>query len=409
MVTSTRKVKKARKQQEEEEGNAILDMEQTRTDLEFGLENPFGVFTSLNVRLGINDYEHKELEPSGAAGSVFENDAWELRTELVYELDNWTGAFGVQHTDREFSAIGEEAFVPPVDSQDTGVFWVFERPLGDIDLEAGVRLGRVEHSPQSGSDVDFTTYAASLGFVVPLSPGLELGIVADLSSRAPVAEELFSDGPHLVTNAFEIGDPDLDSERAANLSATLRYTGENWRAAVTAYATRFSDFIYEAATGGEEDDLPIFQFQQDDARFLGLDAEVSATVARWDGGTLSVRGLLDVVDAELDIRGNDNVPRIPPLRYGAGLELNLGRISASLDYLRVTKQDDVAPQELETDAYNDLRAYLGADVPLGDGTLQLFLSGRNLTDDEQRRHTSFIKDFAPAPGRSVEAGLRVLF
>ena len=189
----------------------------------------------------------------------------------------------------------------------------------------------------------------------------------------------------------------------------MNYDTDRISAAATIYYNKFNDFIYEQGTGAIEDDLPVFQFQQDNARFIGLDAEVSAQVASWEDGELSVRALLDFVDAEVSGSGNDNLPRIPPLRYGAGVEARFGLVSASVDYIRSTKQDDVADQELVTDAYNDLRAYLGVQIPFEDASVEAFLVGRNLTDDDQRAHTSFIKDFAPAPGRTIEAGLRVVF
>ena len=395
---------------EDEDGTPTLDMQQARTDVELGLTDPFGPFAGLNVRFGINDYEHVEIEPNGEVASTFTNDAWEFRTELVYDDGElWSGAIGLQHSARDFSAIGEEAFVPPVDTIDTGVFWVSERSFSGFDLEAGVRVGRVRHEPQSGADVDITTYSGSLGFIYPLSDEWQLGVIGDYSSRAPVAEELFSDGPHLVTNAFEVGDPTLDSERAANLAATLKYYGNTWQGSVTTYITSFADFIYEQATGVEADALPVYQFRQDDARFIGVDAEISAQLSEWVGGSLNVRLMTDFVNAELDVNGNDNVPRIPPFRYGLGIDLASGTLTASLDYIRVAEQDNVADQELISDGYDDLRAYIGAEIPIGEGSIELFAVGKNLTDDEQRRHTSFIKDLAPAPGRTVELGARLLF
>ena len=391
------------------EGTPTLELEQTRFDVELGIKDPIGSFNLLNVRFGRNDYEHVEVEPSGEIGSTFANEAWELRIEGVYELEDWTGAAGVQHTDRAFSAIGEEAFTPPVDTVDTGFFWVGQRAFPDFDLETGLRLGRVEHDPSVGSSADFTTYAGSVGIVLNATEAVELGIVADVSSRAPVSEELYSNGPHLVTNAFEIGDPDLDEERAASIAASLRLDRERWWLKTTVYYTQFADFIYEAATGDEEDGLPVFRFRQDDARFIGLDLEAGAILKEFDNGSLEVRGILDVVDAELDVRGDDDLPRIPPMRYGVGLEFTVGRLTASIDYFRVAEQDDVGPLELTTDRYEDLRAYVNYRIPLGEQTFTIFFSGRNLTDDEQRYHTSFIKDLAPAPGRSIESGVRLEF
>ena len=122
-----------------------------------------------------------------------------------------------------------------------------------------------------------------------------------------------------------------------------------------------------------------------------------------------MRGLVDFVNADLDVSGNDNLPRIPPLRYGTGLSISSGILSASVDFVRYTEQDNVALLEQISEAYNDLSAYVGVDIPLAENSLSLFLSGKNLTDSEQRNHTSFIKEFAPAPGRTVEAGIRLTF
>ena len=258
----------------EEEGNPSLSLQQTRTDFELNVIDPFAAFSSLNIRVGHNDYEHREIEPNGEVATLFTNKAWEMRAELLYENDTWKSVLGLQHTNREFSATGEEAFVPPVDTIDSGIFWVIEKSYQNFDLEGGLRVGQVEHDPQNMAKERFTTYAGSIGLVMPLSETLELGVLADYSSRSPVAEELFSNGPHLVTNAFELGNPDLDNERAANITASLRFTGTRIQGSLTTYITQFDNFIFEQANGAMEDGLPVFQFQQDDALFIGAEAEL---------------------------------------------------------------------------------------------------------------------------------------
>jgi iron complex outermembrane receptor protein len=133
-------------------------------------------------------------------------------------------------------------------------------------------------------------------------------------------------------------------------------------------------------------------------------------VATWTRGALELRALFDTVAAELDVAGNDQIPRLPPTRYGVGASADHGILRATVDFLWISEQDDVADFELPTDAYGDLRAFVGADLPFGAATtLTLFVQGRNLTDDEQRQHASFIKDLAPMPGRTVEAGIRARF
>jgi iron complex outermembrane recepter protein len=397
--------------EEDDEDNPRVDLKQTRIDLEAGLRNPFAGFEALNVRIGFNDYEHQEIEPDGEVATLFENDAWEARVELVHEtFAGWNGSFGIQYTDRDFSAEGEEAFIAPVQTRAVGAFWVGERQYANFELEAGLRLETVDVDSSTEGSSDFTAYAASLGVVVPLADGWSLGLLTDYSQRAPVAEELYSDGPHLATQTFEIGNADLDVERGFNLSANLRYVSDDWLFNSTLYYKRFWDFIYLSPTGEEDDDLPVFVYEQDGADFVGFDAEVRRTVATWNQGRLEVSAMFDTVSASLDIAGNDNVPRLPPTRYGVGLAGSWGNVRASIDHLWVEEQDDVAEFELPTERYRDLRALVAADFGLGgDANLNLFVQGRNLTNQEQRQHTSFIKDYAPMPGRTVEAGLRVSF
>ena len=394
----------------EEEGTPFIDLKQTRVDLEAALVDPLPGFENLNVRLGVNDYEHLEVEPSGEIGTAFESEAWEARAELTHgPAAGWNGAVGLQVSDRSFSVVGEEAFTPAVDTRSLGVFWVGERSFPSFELEAGARLEGVEHEPATGAGRDFNTFSASLGAIFPLDAAWTATVLADYSSRAPVGEELFSDGPHLATRSFEIGDAGLQEEKALNFSATLRGGGPGWSLAATFYHTSFSDFIYPYATGEEMEELVVRRFAQDDATFTGLDLEASLGLMEWAGGSLGVRGFFDAVSAELDISGNDNLPNIPPRRAGIGLELSWGAFSANLDYARVSDQDDVADHELSTDGYDDLRAYLSYEIERGGTVTRVFARGRNLTGAEQRKHTSIVKDLAPEPDRMIEAGVRFRF
>ena len=393
-----------------EEGTAFADLKQTRIDIEAALIDPLPGFDNLNVRLGINDYEHQEVEGSGEVGTAFENDAWEARAELTHrDWSGWSGAVGAQYGDRKFSVVGEEAFTPPVDTRSFGLFWVGERSFSSFQVETGARYDRVKHKPATGGSDSFSGVSASLGAIVPLGDTWQARFLADYSTRAPVGEELYSDGPHLATNSFEIGNADLDEEKAINLSASLDAEGDRWSVHGNVYYIEFNDFIFQRATGEEEDGLIVRQFSQTDATFIGLDLEVAATVAVWDAGRLEVSAFYDIVSAELDVSGNDNLPRIPPQRAGLGLELDWGNLDVNVDYTRAFKQDDVADFELATDAYDDLRAYVGWGHDWGDTSLTVFVQGRNLTDDEQRLHTSIVKDVVPQPGRTIEAGLRVAF
>ena len=392
---------------EGEEAPPILDLEQTRIDLEAGLEAPMANITSINFRVGINDYEHTEFE-EGAAGTTFKTESVETRIELVHEpLWGITGAAGIQISAREYSALGEEAFVQPVDTDSIGIFYVGQRNFGGLSVEGGLRFEDVEHDPTTARKQSFDIAAASVGFIYPLSDEWTLTGQFDHSDRAPIAEELYSNGPHLATQSFELGDESLDEEVATNISLGLSYQSETLDVSLSIYESQFDDFIYQSNTGLEEDELPLLQWTQSDATFDGFEIEADWLARSWTDGSLSLNAMYEMTNAELDRGVQRDLPRVPPERWRLRATLTHGDFTARLSYTDVDDQDDVAPNELETEGYEDLRLYLGYNIEYEGSQIEIFLTGRNLTDDEQRYHTSFIKDFAPEPGRTVEAGIRV--
>ena len=391
----------------EEEMPPILDLKQTRIDVEGGLEAPLPGIRNVNVRMGYNDYEHTEVEGE-EGGTQFKTEAWEARLEATHHaVLGFEGAAGLQISNRKFSALGEEAFVPPVDTQSLGLFWVGQKSLGDISLETGLRYEKVEHDPSEGRARDFNLGSASLGMIILLADSWTLSGQVDYSNRAPIAEELYSNGPHLATQTFEIGDASLDEETAKNISANLRYSSNRVNFALGAFSTDFDNFIYEANTGLEEDELPVLQWSQGDAKIIGMEAEASWTAITWSEGTLTLSAAYDLVEARLDEGSNRNLPRIPPQRWTLTGNFTQGPFQAEASWRTVSSQSDVAANELSTESYDDLRLYVSYAMDFGSTNVDLFVNGLNLTDEEQRLHTSFIAQMAPRAGRTIEAGFRI--
>ena len=393
----------------------FLDLEQTRFDVEGQLNNPFSGINSVNFRLGANDYEHAEIIPDEGVVTLFENDAVEARLLFNHQaISGFTGAFGLQFNDRDFSAVGDEAFISPTQTDDIGIFWAVERSYSNFGLELGLRFDDVDYdSSIAGQDRSFSTSSASVGLILPITDSFTFDVLFDFSSRAPSIEELFSNGPHLATGTFEIGDPNLDEEEGFSFTLTANYHTSIFDFSASVYQTEFNDFIYEVANGeiNEEFDLPVFLFLQEDASVVGFDAKADITLSSTGNSDLKLSALFDTVDAELDQTqlGNLNIPRIPATRYGLGLAWASDAWNANVKYLRVEDQNDTTEFELPTDSYDDLSIFINRGINLQGTDLELFLHGRNLTDDEQRNHTSIVKDIAPAPGRTFEVGVRLNF
>jgi iron complex outermembrane receptor protein len=393
------------------EAPARIDLRQRRVDLRGGWDELKGPIEGVNVRLGVNDYEHVELEGE-EVGTRFTNDARELRLELLHRAaGRWRGAFGVQLGDREFAAIGDEAFVPPVDTTTTALFLVEDLELQEWQLSLGGRFETLEHRPANGSPVfDDDATSLSFGGVRPFGAGYSFVATLALSERLPVAEELYSDGPHLATGVVQIGDSSLGSETAQHVDVGLR--GEHGRLSwgVTAFHTSYDDFIYLADTGGVDpvDELPIFAYTQADADFDGVEAEVLVQLLAEGETEVDMRLFADYVRGELAT--GEPLPRLPPLRYGARFEYHSARLLVGLEATRYDDQDDIAAFESETAGY----MLLNADVRWRFGSesraeYELFATATNLGDEEARKHTSFVKDVAPLPGRNYTIGLRSRF
>lgn len=398
----------------EEEETVRIDLRQDRFETRGGWRD-LGLVEELSWRLTRSRYEHTELE-ADAVGTVFGNLGTEARLEAVQkELAGWRGVVGVQAGEREFEAIGDEAFVPPSTTRDLGLFALQEREWDVWRVELGARHERVDVDPEAAAGggtaapaVDFaaTSFSASARWQV--ADGVDLSLSLDRAQRAPTAEELFSDGAHVATQSFEHGDPTLDVETANGVEFGVHVVRGRVDARASVYRTRFADFIHLADTGIEIDHLPLRQWTQADATFTGWEAEAIVTLLDDEPhGLWSLRVFADSVNAFLDAGGR--LPRIAPARAGAELDWERGPWRAHLAATRVADQDDVAIDESPTDGYTRVDAGVAWRHDGDDVSTELFLDARNLTDEEMRSHTSFLKDVAPLPGRGVAFGVRLAF
>lgn len=392
-----------------------LDVKQDRADLRAEVDTGSGFIERLRFRAGAADYEHNEVEDTGEIATTFLNESLEARLELVQaERSGWKGAFGGQLFIRDFDVFGEEKFVPKNETQQFGVFTLQTFDFGAIRAEVG---GRYEHtSVEAREDEDlgnpdirrtFDALSGSIGASVRVGSLGRLGLNATHSERAPAAEELFANGPHAGTQAFEVGNPLFRKEKSNGLEATLKGSGDGYSFGLAAYYTRFDNFIYENDTVEVEDDLPVFQFLQSDAEFYGFEAEASARLARFGQTAIVVDGVADYTRATvLDV---GPVPRIPPLRLLGGVEAQTRLFQARAEVEHVFEQDRTTAFETPTDDFTLVSASV-AFRPFGrTNPTSLTLSANNLFDVDARRHASFLKDFAPLAGRDFRLTARVSF
>lgn len=438
----------------EEEVGVVSDLKQDRWQLlsELSLELPW--LRGLNTRIGYTDYEHAEIE-DGSVGTVFSNETLQARIDLLLqEVDGWLGAVSVEAKRSDFEAIGEEAFTPPSRTDSYALALMQEKHFGDFLWQLGARVEKVileadpiafghdEHDMLHFDELDFTPYSASAGVVWNFSDEYNAALSLTHAQRAPSASELFSYGPHIGTGNFEVGalfwlhDGDhphfhegnkVKEEVSNNIDLSLRKRSGNVGWVVNLFYNQVDNFYYERNTGytnedieghshddeGDHDEhdeheheheaLPVYLFEQADATLYGLEAQLAWQLsAPW---SLTLWG--DSIRGKLDDGGN--LPRIPPVRLGGQLRYQHNGWEAEVDVSHYFEQDEVAELETSTDAYTLVNAEFAYNFSVSHTDLTVYLKGSNLTDEEARVHSSFLKDQAPLPGRGFSVGFRGRF
>ncbi len=392
----------------EEEEIVTIDLRQYRADFRGELALGDGFFKALNTRVGFSDYTHTEFE-GDEVGTVFDVQGIEARAVLEQNRrDGWGGSVGVQYYFRDFDAFGAEAYVPKNRTDQFAVFALQEIDFDPLQLELAGRYETTDiESPVAGFERSFDTFSGAIGLAYETESELRFGITGSRAERAPSAEELLSNGPHIATQAFEIGDPTLSTESAWGVEAFMRGNVGRGSVSIAVFHNWFDDYIYLVDTGMEEDDLPVFQYLQDDATYFGIEGQLTYPLIEGGPFTLlaDIRG--DYIKAELD--DGSALPRIPPLRLSGALEAQTDQFDARAELEWFDSQNDVAIFETPTDGFTRVNASIAWRPLKGNDNVTVLAQVDNIFDTEGRRHASFTKEFVPLAGRNFKLSVRTSF
>jgi iron complex outermembrane recepter protein len=436
----------------EVEENVFIDLEQTRWDAKGALNEPLPGFTRATLRMSYSDYTHAERDVGGGhdeeehgeeehdhehehgadgAHTIFDVEAWNTRLEMEHRrVAGWRGALGFQFENKSLSAVGEEAYIPDGDTRSWALFALEEKETGPLTWTLGARVERneidvdelledhghdeehhdeheEEHEGEGPLRRSFTTISGSAGVLWRIDERWQTSLNYAYAERAPSQGDLYANGPHAATFTFERGDVGLEEEVTNGLDFIVHRHGEEFDLEASLFYNAIDDFIYLDETGEERDGLPFRQTRQQDATFYGGELTAVWHLPPSAAGHFDLRAGYDWVRAELD--SGENLPRISPARYTAGVDWHRGDLRASLDYQHVTAADDLAPNEEPTDSYDMLDINASYFFDLGGAELEVFAKLSNLLDEEARVHTSYLKNFAPLPGRNFGFGLRGRF
>ncbi|WP_151753632.1 zinc piracy TonB-dependent receptor ZnuD [Acinetobacter soli] len=396
--------------QEQDGAAAWINLKEKRYDFKTELNDPFAGFSKLAAQATYTDYQHQEMD-----GDEPDTTFISKGTDARITLDNmawagWTGQFGTQYTQQKLTINGDEALMDPTVTKRYSVFGMQEKQVDQLHFQVS---SRIDHQTIDidGNDVDVgaknytdTAYSLAGSTDWAFKPNYKLSLTGSHQERLPLAQELYSNGAHMATNTYELGNDDLQKEKSNNLELGLHFDNDQGlKYNLSAFQSWYNNFIY-ANTLDRFQDFRLIQYDQTDARFYGVDGDVSYQLSpRYNVGVFG-----DYVRGKLDDAGN--APRIPGGRLGTRIKADFGQgYSGTAEYYHVFGQDDLANYETEGKSYNMLNLGLAYDGQINTKTgYQLYAKANNLLDSKVYLHESFLSD-VPQIGRNFTMGINFNF
>jgi iron complex outermembrane recepter protein len=414
------------------EDGAYIDMDVDKYDFKMERKDIATDIDNFKFAFSYSDYYHKEVEPAGDIGTDFVDKQFDGKVEFAHSLFNTPGIVGVDVGQGRFSKTAGAPLIANNQNKDVAIYLLEEFNFNDHKVSVGFRQGYTKYDGNSFTSDDgcsndtctgtelstsfdqsketFNTTNASIGTVFNLSSNWSLAVNLNHTQRAPSMNELYTYGEHHATETVEQGDRNLAKEKSNGIDTTIAWQDGNTQLSVSPFYTYFTDYIALIDSGttqfhdeeGEVEELSVFQYKSVPAEFFGLEfqgikklnANYSADI--WGDYIRAIN------------KDGGNMPRIPAMRLGSGLDYQWNRLNAGADIIYVFEQDTLAAYELKTGDYTDLSAYVSYALPV-EADIVLSLKGTNLLNTEQRDSTSIIKDKTLVGSRAVKFGVTGTF
>jgi len=385
-----------------------LNMHRNNLKFNLGYNEPNWFVTGIKFTIDVSRYQHQEIEDQ-VVGTTFKNNVNSFRGMFEQKaVGKWSGRFGVEGYKRDFSTVGSETLIDgPVKQNSFSVFALEEFKFDRVNLQFGARVENNRYDPVNPTLVDrnFTGFSGAAGFRVDLWKGGAFVANYTHATRAPALEELYNNGPHDGTLAFEIGNPNLRVETNDGIDMSLRQQNKRVRGEVNFFYYDLKNYVFLAPTGMTDPDsgLPIARYLQGNSRFYGSEFSLEVTANKY----VDLVSGIDYVNAQL--KDGRPLPRIAPLRGHIGLDLHIKSFSFRPEFVAVATQDRVFVNETPTAGYGTANFTANYVISKKHFAHIIALNAFNLNNKLYYNHISFIKDISPEIGRGIRFSYTVRF
>lgn len=334
------------------------------------------------------------------------------------------GIFGIDYTYTDYLVNG--AGTPHSESYNIGAFLVQEIGFNKFNLKIGSRFDYANRSPKVRKISDligklepknYYAVSGSISSTIMLSDQQTVSFSSARTFRPPSLDELFSEGPHLASYSFDIGNTNLKAERA--WTSEINYEFMSSRIMVFAslfrnYFDSYNFFMNTNQTSNRYPDLYYYQVKGVEAKMMGFEGELYFSITNKQ----SIKSSFSFIKSDFREDVNSSfkpIPFTPPFKISTEYILNFTNGNTGVIYTFSDKQDRVGEFETITEGYNKLDFYLQYNLFYKKNILKaspfstLSINVQNIFDTEYYNHLSRIKDLMPEMGRRFMISYKIYY
>ena len=402
-----------------------IELIKNTIQLNYHYDLSFFKFNQLEMNYNFIDYIHKEFENNLDYSQV---ELGKNTHNLKIELESYNLIIGSELNYKQFLP-GGLYFTPRTDEWDLSLYGFNEIEFDQFDLLGSFRLGSLSIKlkeknlqflnleNESVKDRDFNYISISMGLRKVFNK-FEINSWFMNTMKAPQIEELYSDGPHLGSYSYEIGEPNLSLEKIYGFESSILYTSSPITMGLTTFYN-YSPYYYQMTKVGECPELNLqeclengfiqagvgssgwlYRYQTRGVESLIRGLEYNLT---YDYRRFRVRYDFSLVRAD-NLTSGFPLPYINPDKQILNIDYKKNIIKYNIRFSKIHSQNRLGEFESYTPSTLLIDLNLSAQFSNNNITFQI----NNILDKTYFNHLSKIKSISPEPGRSVAISYKVL-
>ena len=401
-----------------------IKMNKTTQKFNYHQDIDFNGFETFDLDQKFIHYAHSEFESDQKKASVklgqdiflFQSKITglkrEIGTAIQYRMFNAGGFYWTPNTtESNFSVFGfreKEALGFTGQLSFRGEYSIIE-PQNE-----GTKFSNIDEKSVNKKNFGFLSISAAL---IKSWENWQFSTTIMRAGRTPGIEDLFSDGPHLGSYSYEIGNPNLDLEKTLGIENSIQYQKDKFFFLLNGFFNQSPNFHQYMKMGdgyvpgadwiewGSGSSGWLYKYQM-----RGIETEISGGEVQmgYKGRTIDITTDFSFVKGK-DNSNNDHLAYMPPDKIGLLISSKSNKdLSSSIRLSKVLDQKEISEFETITPGYLLIDIFGSYSFETNKGTHRLVLQINNLLDKTYYNHLSKIKSIMPESGRSISLQYRIL-